>query len=155
VIALTIAGLSFSVSAAVGFIALSGVAVLNGLVKVSYLNQLVAEGHGVEEAVRIGAVARLRPVLMTAAVASLGFLPMAINTGIGSEVQRPLAVVVLGGLVSATLMTLLLLPALYLWLERRELSARPEQIIVNELTTAAAQTRDAAVLQRPAKRRRR
>jgi cobalt-zinc-cadmium resistance protein CzcA len=123
-------------------------------VKVSYLNQLVAEGHGVEEAVRIGAVARLRPVLMTAAVASLGFLPMAINTGIGSEVQRPLAVVVLGGLVSATLMTLLLLPALYLWLERRELSARA-QIIVNELTTAAAQTRDAAVLQRPAKRRRR
>jgi cobalt-zinc-cadmium resistance protein CzcA len=125
VIALLAAGLSFSVSAAVGFIALSGVAVLNGLVKVSYLNQLVAEGHAVEEAVRIGAVARLRPVLMTAAVASLGFLPMAINTGIGSEVQRPLAVVVLGGLVTATLMTLLLLPAFYLWTERKKHTLQP------------------------------
>jgi len=125
VITLLVAGLSFSVSAGVGFIALSGVAVLNGLVKVSYLNQLVAGGHAVEEAVRIGAVARLRPVLMTAAVASLGFLPMAINTGIGSEVQRPLAVVVLGGLVTATLMTLLLLPAFYLWVEQKKHPLQP------------------------------
>lgn len=120
VIALKMANLSFSVSAAVGFIALSGVAILNGLVKVSYLNQLVAEGHAVPEAVRIGAIARLRPVLMTALVASLGFLPMVMNTGIGAEVQRPLAVVVLGGLVTATLMTLLLLPAFYNWINARE-----------------------------------
>lgn len=119
ILALTIAGLNFSVSAAVGFIALSGVAVLNGLVKVSYLNQLVAEGHGVAEAVKIGALGRLRPVLMTASVASLGFLPMVLNSGIGAEVQKPLAVVVLGGLITATLMTLFLLPAFYLHLEKK------------------------------------
>lgn len=120
ILALTIAGLNFSVSAAVGFIALSGVAVLNGLVKVSYLNQLVAEGHGVAEAVKIGALGRLRPVLMTASVASLGFLPMVLNSGIGAEVQRPLAVVVLGGLITATLMTLFLLPSFYLELEKKK-----------------------------------
>lgn len=117
VISLYFAGIHFSVSAAVGFIALSGVAVLNGLVKITYLNQLRAEGHSVAQAVRMGAINRLRPVMMTALVASLGFLPMVINTGIGAEVQRPLAVVVLGGLVTATLMTLLLMPAIYLWLE--------------------------------------
>lgn len=118
VLALWLAGIHFSVSAAVGFIALSGVAVLNGLVKVSYLNQLRAQGKSVSEAVHIGALGRLRPVLMTASVASLGFLPMVLNTGIGAEVQRPLAIVVLGGLVTATLMTLLLLPSFYQWMEK-------------------------------------
>ncbi len=117
VVALYIAGIPFSVSAAVGFIALSGVAILNGLVKVSYLNQLVAAGHTVKQAVHTGALGRLRPVLMTASVASLGFLPMVLNSGIGAEVQKPLAVVVLGGLVTATLMTLFLLPAFYQWLQ--------------------------------------
>jgi len=118
ILALKVAGIDFSVSAAVGFIALSGVAVLNGLVKVSYLNQLVREGHSIDEAVKLGALGRMRPVMMTALVASLGFLPMVLNTGIGAEVQRPLATVVLGGLITATLMTLLLLPAFYLWLEK-------------------------------------
>lgn len=118
VLALWFSGIHFSVSAAVGFIALSGVAVLNGLVKVSYLNQLRTQGKTVAEAVRLGALGRLRPVLMTAAVASLGFLPMVMNTGIGAEVQRPLAVVVLGGLVTATLMTLFLMPAIYRWMEK-------------------------------------
>ncbi|HNL53422.1 MAG TPA: CusA/CzcA family heavy metal efflux RND transporter [Turneriella sp.] len=156
VIALLLAGLSFSVSAAVGFIALSGVAVLNGLVKVSYLNQLVGEGHALEEAVRIGAVARLRPVLMTAAVASLGFLPMAINTGIGSEVQRPLAVVVLGGLVTATLMTLLLLPAFYLWGERQNQSLQPlRAAAVQPVTEVIAEEEPAAAPQPKKKRGRR
>jgi cobalt-zinc-cadmium resistance protein CzcA len=155
VIALTIAGLSFSVSAAVGFIALSGVAVLNGLVKVSYLNQLVAEGHAVEEAVRIGAVARLRPVLMTAAVASLGFLPMAINSGIGSEVQRPLAVVVLGGLVSATLMTLLLLPAFYLWGARQNPLVMPQLQAGTHAQPAETTPAEVAITPRPPKKRRR
>jgi cobalt-zinc-cadmium resistance protein CzcA len=120
VLALWLTGIHFSVSAAVGFIALSGVAVLNGLVKVSYLNQLRAQGKSVSEAVHIGALGRLRPVLMTASVASLGFLPMVLNTGIGAEVQRPLAIVVLGGLVTATLMTLLLLPSFYQWMEKEK-----------------------------------
>ncbi|MCX7633298.1 MAG: CusA/CzcA family heavy metal efflux RND transporter [Turneriella sp.] len=119
IFSLWLSGLSLTVSAAVGFIALSGVAVLNGLVKVSALNQLIAEGHALENAVKLGAISRLRPVLMTAAVASLGFLPMAINTGIGAEVQRPLALVVLGGLITATFMTLFILPALYLWAARQ------------------------------------
>ncbi|MBV6493802.1 MAG: Cobalt-zinc-cadmium resistance protein CzcA [Turneriella sp.] len=119
ILALWLTGIHFSVSAAVGFIALSGVAVLNGLVKVSYLNQLRVEGKSVKEAVHIGALGRLRPVLMTASVASLGFLPMVLNTGIGAEVQRPLAIVVLGGLITATLMTLLLLPSFYQWMEEK------------------------------------
>lgn len=125
VLALWFAGIHFSVSAAVGFIALSGVAVLNGLVKVSYLNQLRAEGKSLSEAVHQGALGRLRPVLMTASVASLGFLPMVLNSGIGAEVQRPLAVVVLGGLVTATLMTLFLMPAFYQWLEEPRAKKQP------------------------------
>ena len=88
--------------------------------KVKYLNDLVAEGHSVAEAVKLGALSRLRPVLMTALVASFGFLPMVLNTGIGAEVQRPLALVVLGGLVSATLMTLLFLPSFYKLLEEKK-----------------------------------
>jgi len=112
VLALWILGIPFSISAAVGFIALSGVSVLNGLVLVTFVRQLLA--HGVEplEAIIEGTIARVRPVLMTALVASLGFVPMAISTGTGSEVQRPLATVVIGGIISATTLTLLVLPVL-------------------------------------------
>lgn len=117
--ALEIRGLPFSISAAVGFIALFGVAVLNGVVLVSYIMQLRQEGKSVEEAVTEGAKTRLRPVLMTALVASLGFVPMALSTGVGAEVQRPLATVVIGGLVTSTLLTLLVLPTIYGWFEGR------------------------------------
>ena len=103
----------FSVSAAVGFIALSGVAVLNGLVMLTYIKQLISEGVETQRAIIQGALTRLRPVAMTALVASLGFVPMAIATGTGAEVQKPLATVVIGGLITATLLTLLVLPALY------------------------------------------
>jgi cobalt-zinc-cadmium resistance protein CzcA len=115
VLALWLRGLPFSISAAVGFIALSGVAVLNGLVMLSYIKQLMARGTTRLDAIREGALTRLRPVSMTALVASLGFVPMALATGTGAEVQRPIATVVIGGLVSATLLTLLVLPALYAW----------------------------------------
>ncbi len=113
VFALALRGLPFSISAGIGFIALSGVAVLNGIVLVSYFNQLREQGKSVSEAVWEGALTRLRPVLMTALVASLGFIPMAIATGAGAEVQRPLATVVIGGILSSTFLTLILLPALY------------------------------------------
>lgn len=113
VFALWARGLPFSISAGIGFIALSGVAVLNGLMLVSTFNQLRESGRSVRDAVVEGALTRLRPVLMTALVASLGFLPMALATGAGAEVQRPLATVVIGGIVSATFLTLVLLPALY------------------------------------------
>ena len=113
VFALLARGMPFSISAGVGFIALFGVAVLNGLVLESYVNKLRAEGRSVAEAVREGALTRLRPVLMTALVASLGFIPMAISSGSGAEVQRPLATVVIGGLISSTILTLLVLPLLY------------------------------------------
>jgi cobalt-zinc-cadmium resistance protein CzcA len=120
VLALWLRGMSFSISAAVGFIALSGVAVLNGLVMISFINQLRREGVGLEEAIERGSLTRLRPVLMTALVASLGFVPMALATGAGAEVQKPLATVVIGGLVSSTLLTLVVLPALYrLFMGRR------------------------------------
>ncbi|MBU2033694.1 MAG: CusA/CzcA family heavy metal efflux RND transporter, partial [Alphaproteobacteria bacterium] len=111
--ALLLRGIPFSISAGVGFIALSGVAVLNGLVMLTFIKQLLEEGRPLDEAIREGALARLRPVLMTALVASLGFVPMALNVGLGSEVQRPLATVVIGGIVSSTILTLLVLPALY------------------------------------------
>ena len=111
--ALWLRDMPFSISAAVGFIALSGVAVLNGLVMVSFINQLRREGMSVEDAIQRGCMVRLRPVLMTALVASLGFVPMALAHGTGAEVQRPLATVVIGGLVSSTLLTLVVLPALY------------------------------------------
>ena len=113
ILSLWIRDIPFSISAAVGFIALSGVAVLNGLVMLTFINRLRAEGASIDDAVFRGAVARLRPVLMTALVASLGFLPMALATGTGAEVQRPLATVVAGGILSSTLLTLLVLPALY------------------------------------------
>ncbi len=106
-------GISLSISAGVGFIALSGVAVLNGLVMISFINRLREEGKPLDEAVEEGALTRLRPVLMTALVAALGFVPMALAHGRGAEVQKPLATVVIGGILSSTLLTLLVLPALY------------------------------------------
>ncbi len=116
IVALWLRDMPFSISAAVGFIALSGVAVLNGLVMVIFINQLRSDGAGLEDSILRGSLTRLRPVLMTALVASLGFVPMAISTGTGSEVQKPLATVVIGGILSSTLLTLLVLPALYrLW----------------------------------------
>jgi cobalt-zinc-cadmium resistance protein CzcA len=120
VLALALRGMPFSISAGVGFIALFGVAVLNGVVMVSYINRLRDEGRSLEEAVTEGAETRLRPVLMTALVASLGFVPMAIATAAGAEVQRPLATVVIGGLITSTLLTLLILPSLYKWFEREQ-----------------------------------
>ncbi len=111
--ALLLRDIPFSISAAVGFIALSGIAVLNGLVMVSFIRDLRFHGQALHEAIIEGALTRLRPVLMTALVAALGFVPMALNTGIGSEVQRPLATVVIGGIISSTLLTLVVLPALY------------------------------------------
>lgn len=113
IVALLLCDIPFSISAAVGFIALSGIAVLNGLVMVTFIRDLREQGQSLDDALITGALTRLRPVLMTALVASLGFLPMALNTGIGSEVQRPLATVVIGGIISSTLLTLLFLPALY------------------------------------------
>ncbi|MBL8113484.1 MAG: CusA/CzcA family heavy metal efflux RND transporter [Acidobacteria bacterium] len=113
ILALWLRGIPLSISAAVGFVALSGVAVLNGLVMISFIQSLRHEGRQLDEAVREGAISRLRPVLMTALVASLGFVPMALATGTGAEVQRPLATVVIGGIISSTLLTLLVLPALY------------------------------------------
>jgi cobalt-zinc-cadmium resistance protein CzcA len=113
VLALWLRDMPFSISAAVGFIALSGVAVLNGLVMITFINQLREKGEPLEAAIVHGSITRLRPVLMTALVASLGFVPMALATGTGAEVQRPLATVVIGGLLSSTLLTLIVLPALY------------------------------------------
>lgn len=120
IFALALRGMPFSISAGVGFIALFGVAVLNGVVMVSYINKLRDEGKELSDAVREGAETRLRPVLMTALVASLGFIPMALATSAGAEVQRPLATVVIGGLITSTLLTLLILPTLYEWFERKK-----------------------------------
>jgi cobalt-zinc-cadmium resistance protein CzcA len=125
VAALLLRGIPLSISAGIGFIALSGVAVLNGLVIITFIERLRGEGRPLVEAVREGALTRLRPVLMTAFVASLGFIPMAIATGAGAEVQRPLATVVIGGVISSTLLTLLVLPALYV-LFRREGAANTD-----------------------------
>jgi len=119
VFALTLRGMPFSITAAIGFIALMGVAMLNGLVMLTHINDLRFGGEGLDDAVRQGSVDRLRPVLATALVASLGFIPMAIATGPGAEVQRPLATVVIGGIITSTLLTLVLLPALYRWIEDR------------------------------------
>jgi cobalt-zinc-cadmium resistance protein CzcA len=113
ILALWLRGIPLSISAGVGFIALSGVAVLNGVVMFTFINKLIQDGVPVDEAVFRGSVTRLRPVLMTALVASLGFVPMALATGSGAEVQRPLATVVIGGIISSTLLTLLVLPVLY------------------------------------------
>jgi cobalt-zinc-cadmium resistance protein CzcA len=126
IVSLWLRGIPLSISAAVGFIALSGVAVLNGLVMISFIRNLRESGKGLDEAIFEGAVTRLRPVLMTALVASLGFVPMAIATGTGAEVQRPLATVVIGGILSSTALTLLVLPALYRLVHRRENKAARE-----------------------------
>lgn len=123
VLALWLRDIPLSISAGVGFIALSGVAVLNGLVMVSFIRSLLEEGKGLDEAIIEGALTRLRPVLMTALVASLGFIPMALNVGTGAEVQRPLATVVIGGIISSTLLTLLVLPGLFRMAHRREAQA--------------------------------
>jgi cobalt-zinc-cadmium resistance protein CzcA len=135
VLALWLRDLPFSVSAAVGFIALSGIAVLNGLVMLTFIKQLMAQGLAKLDAIYEGALTRLRPVVMTALVASLGFVPMALATGTGAEVQKPIATVVIGGLISATLLTLFVLPALYVLFGRK----RSEQVVNFELTRRAAE----------------
>jgi cobalt-zinc-cadmium resistance protein CzcA len=112
--------MNLSMSAGIGFVAVSGVAVLNGVVLVTFINQLRQRGTPTEDAVIGGALTRLRPVLMTAMVASLGFVPMALSTSAGAEVQRPLATVVVGGLITSTLLTLMVLPALYAWTHGQE-----------------------------------
>jgi len=119
IFALYLRDMPFTISAAVGFIALSGIAVLNGIMLISYINQLRTEGREVREAVVEGTLTRLRPKLMTALVASLGFVPMAIATGAGAEVQRPIATVVIGGILTSTFLTLLVVPVLYDWIERK------------------------------------
>ena len=131
-------GLTLNLSASVCFIALFGVAVLNGVVLVSYMNQLRAAGRALGDAVREGAEVRLRPVLMTALVAGVGFIPMAVSTSAGAEVQRPLATVVIGGLVSSTILTLLVLPTVYAWVEERRLSRATTSEAVSQLRPAAA-----------------
>lgn len=119
VLSLYLRDMPLSISAGIGFIALSGVAVLNGLVMLAFIRQLWHETGQLTESIIQGAMIRLRPVLMTALVASLGFVPMALNTGTGAEVQRPLATVVIGGIISSTILTLLVLPVLYQWVHRR------------------------------------
>ena len=125
--ALWLRDIPLSISAGVGFIALSGVAVLNGLVMIAFIRNLREEGHSLSSAINEGALTRLRPVLMTALVASLGFIPMALATGTGAEVQRPLATVVIGGILSSTVLTLLILPALYHWAHRKDEEADSEK----------------------------
>ena len=119
VVALWLRGMPVSISAAIGFVALAGVAVLNGVVMVTFIESLIRTGTPAHQAILDGARLRMRPVLMTAAVASFGFIPMALSHGAGAEVQKPLATVVIGGLVSSTLLTLILLPALYSRLNRK------------------------------------
>ena len=125
VFALWMRHMPFTISAGVGFIALSGIAVLNGIMLISFINQLRREGRNVREAVVEGTLTRLRPKLMTALVASLGFVPMAVASGAGAEVQRPLATVVIGGIITSTFLTLVLLPVLYEWIERNRPPAGP------------------------------
>ena len=130
IVTLLLRDMPFSISAAVGFIALSGIAVLNGLVMITYINQLREKGMDLVDAIKEGALTRLRPVLMTALVASLGFVPMALATGTGAEVQKPIATVVIGGLITATLLTLIVLPALYELFSKKKKKAEP---VNNEL----------------------
>jgi len=131
--ALILRDIPLSISAGVGFIALSGVAVLNGVVMLSFIRDLEDKGTPLEEAIVEGALTRLRPVLMTALVASLGFVPMAFNIGAGSEVQRPLATVVIGGIISSTILTLLVLPALYKWVPNRLVTSKtPKNDTINQ-----------------------
>ena len=135
IVALWIRGIPISISAGVGFIALFGVAVLNGLVLVSFARQLEDNGMDTASAIERAAELRLRPVLMTAMVASLGFLPMALSTEPGSEVQRPLATVVIGGLITATLLTLFVLPVVYAWLGKgRKSTPSPLNLAVEAIS---------------------
>ena len=127
ILALWLTGTYLSVSASIGFIALFGQSVLNGVVMVTLFNQLLRQGHSPADAVRLGAAVRLRTVLMTALLASFGLLPMALSHGIGAETQRPLAIVVIGGLASATLLVLYVLPVLYVRFARREWEAASEE----------------------------
>jgi cobalt-zinc-cadmium resistance protein CzcA len=127
VFALYLRGLPFSIPAAIGFIALSGVAVLNGLVLVSYFNQIRLDGASLEETVFKGGLTRLRPVLTTALVAALGFVPMAFSASAGAEVQRPLATVVIGGIISSTLLTLVVLPVLYRTFMKQDPAPQPKR----------------------------
>jgi cobalt-zinc-cadmium resistance protein CzcA len=139
IFALLLTGIPLSVSAAIGFIALFGQAVLNGVVMVSYFNQLQDEGRSAYDAVVEGAGTRLRTVMMTALLAMLGLLPMALSRGIGSETQRPLAIVIIGGLVSATLLTLVVLTTLYLVIERRS-KRRPDTLSVSTSGLSTAES---------------
>ena len=138
ILALWLRDIPLSISAGVGFIALSGVAVLNGLVMISFIRSLREEGKPLDEAIHEGALTRLRPVLMTALVASLGFIPMAIATGTGAEVQRPLATVVIGGILSSTALTLLVLPILYRLAHRKEEEEETDAVDGNRLQTHQA-----------------
>lgn len=142
--ALWIRGIPFSISGGVGFIALFGVAVLNGLVMVSFARQLQEKGMGHVEAIERAAELRLRPVLMTALVASLGFLPMAISTEPGSEVQRPLATVVIGGLITATLLTLFVLPVIYAWIGKEKTPGQPPSNVDAEVLDKPEEQSDAS-----------
>jgi cobalt-zinc-cadmium resistance protein CzcA len=128
ILAIWLCDIPLSISAGVGFIALSGVAVLNGLVMITFINQLRERGEPLDDAILNGAITRLRPVLMTAMVAALGFVPMALATGRGAEVQRPLATVVIGGIISSTALTLLVLPCLYRMFQARNQEPEPKEI---------------------------
>jgi heavy metal efflux system protein len=139
IFALWVRGMPFSISAGIGFIALFGVAVLNGIVLIGYFNQLKSEGMtNIMDRIREGTRVRLRPVIMTASVASLGFLPMALSTGAGAEVQKPLATVVIGGLITATLLTLIVLPILYYLLEKRRIKAGAQVLLTLALACCCA-----------------
>ena len=120
--ALWIRDIPLSISASVGFIALSGIAVLNGLVMLSFIRNLLTEGHTLDDAIQTGAITRLRPILMTALTTAIGFVPMALATSIGAEVQRPLATVVIGGVISSTVLTLIVLPVLYRLFHKQNIS---------------------------------
>src|SRR4030095_6945072 len=138
IFALWLRDMPFSISAAIGFIALSGVAVLNGVVMISYFNQLREQGRDVRSAVIEGSLTRLRPVLMTAAVGAFCFVPMALSTSAGAKVQRPLATVVIGGIVSSTFLTLVVLPVLYEWAERKSRRASGEPVTVTAVAGSPA-----------------
>jgi heavy metal efflux system protein len=137
---LLVGGLYLSVPASVGFIALFGVAVLNGVVKIAYMNQLREQGMSLDEAVLTGMVLRLRPVLMTAVVAMMALIPLLLATGPGSEIQRPLATVVIGGLFSSTALILVVMPVLYRWMEQRIVQRRETGSLVSASRSATETT---------------
>jgi len=129
IVSLYISGQYLSVPSAIGFIAVFGVAMLNGIVLISFLNELREKGLSVYDAVRKGAEMRLRPVMMTASVAILGLVPMLLSSGVGAETQRPLAAVVIGGVITSTLLTLVLLPVIYEWMETRKPKSPPAPLL--------------------------